>query len=142
MDWVNVAIQGILLGGLYALSATGLASSSASAQMVNLAHGDLGILAAFLSLFLITSLQVGVFWSGILAVIVMFIIGYVVQRGLLNFTLGTDDTRPIDGHVRISIIIQNGLQLWFSADSQGLDAGRIENISIKIKDSSPSAGSR
>ena len=55
MTWVNVAIQGILLGGLYALFATGLALVFGVMRMVNLAHGDLGILAAFVALFIVQS---------------------------------------------------------------------------------------
>jgi branched-chain amino acid transport system permease protein len=134
MDWVNVAIQGILLGGLYALFATGLALVFGVMRMVNLAHGDLGILAAFLTLFMVQSIGLGVLWSGLICIAVMFVIGYLLQRGLLNFTLGTDDTRPIVVTFGLSIIIENGLMLWFSADSQGLDAGRIENISIRVNE--------
>ncbi len=134
MDWVNVAIQGILLGGLYALFATGLALVFGVMRMVNLAHGDLGILAAFVALFLFQSLHLGVMWSGLVTIAIMFVVGYLLQRGLLNFTLGNDDTRPIVVTFGLSIIIQNGLIMWFSADSQGLDAGRIENISIRIND--------
>jgi branched-chain amino acid transport system permease protein len=134
MDWVNVAIQGILLGGLYALFATGLALVFGVMRMVNLAHGDLGILAAFVALFLFQSLHLGVMWSGLATIAIMFVVGYLLQRGLLNFTLGSDDTRPIVVTFGLSIIIQNGLIMWFSADSQGLDAGKIENISIRIND--------
>ena len=134
MDWVNVALQGILLGGLYALFATGLALVFGVMRMVNLAHGDLGILAAFVALFLVQSLHLGVLWSGLLTIVIMFVVGYLLQRGLLNFTLGSDDTRPIVVTFGLSIIIQNGLIMWFSADSQGLDAGTLENISIRIND--------
>ena len=134
MDWINVALQGILLGGLYALFATGLALVFGVMRMVNLAHGDLGILAAFVALFLVQSLHLGVMWSGLLTIVIMFVVGYLLQRGLLNFTLGSDDTRPIVVTFGLSIIIQNGLIMWFSADSQGLDAGKIENISIRITD--------
>jgi branched-chain amino acid transport system permease protein len=134
MDWVNVALQGILLGGLYALFATGLALVFGVMRMVNLAHGDLGILAAFVALFLVQSLHLGVMWSGLLTIVIMFVVGYLLQRGLLNFTLGSDDTRPIVVTFGLSIIIQNGLIMWFSADSQGLDAGTLENISIRIND--------
>jgi branched-chain amino acid transport system permease protein len=64
----------------------------------------------------------------------MFGIGYVLQRGLLNFTIDKDDTRPILVTFGLSIIIQNGLIMAFSADSQGLDAGAIENASMRITD--------
>jgi len=134
MDWVNVALQGVLLGGLYALFATGLALVFGVMRMVNLAHGDLGILAAFVALFLVQSLHLGVLWSGLLTIAIMFVVGYLLQRGLLNFTLGRDDTRPIVVTFGLSIIIQNGLIMWFTADFQGLDAGSIENISVRISD--------
>jgi len=134
MDWVNVTLQGVLLGGLFALFATGLALVFGVMRLVNLAHGDLGILAAFIALFLLDSFDLGVFWASLAAVVIMFCIGYVLQRGLLNFTIGTDDTRPILVTFRLSILIQNGLVMWFSADSQGLDAGRIENASVRITD--------
>jgi branched-chain amino acid transport system permease protein len=134
MDWVNVAIQGILLGGLYALFATGLALVFGVMRMVNLAHGDLGILAAFVALFVVQTLGLGLLVSTVVTIAVMFLVGYVLQRGLLNLTLGSDDTRPIVVTFGLSIIIQNGLIMWWSADSQGLDAGKIENISIRITD--------
>ena len=134
MDWANVFIQGILLGGLYALFATGLALVFGVMRFVNLAHGDLGILAAFVALFLIESLHLGVLWSALLTIAIMFVVGYLLQRGVLNFTLGTDETRPIVVAIGLSIIIQNGLLMWFSADFRGLDAGTIENISVTVTD--------
>ena len=134
MDWVNVGLQGILLGGLYALFATGLSLVFGVMRMVNLAHGDLGILAAFVALFLVQSLHLGFIWSGLLTIVIMFVVGYLLQRGLLNFVLGDDDARPVVVTFGLMIIIQNGLIMWFSADSQGLDAGTIENISVRITD--------
>jgi branched-chain amino acid transport system permease protein len=132
MTWVNIVLQGILLGGLYALFAVGLALVFGVMRLVNLAHGDLGILAAFIALALVQSAHLPLVWASILAIVLMFGIGYVLQRGLLNFTLGTDDTRPIVVTFGLSIIIQNGLLVAFSADSRGLDAGHIENASIRI----------
>ncbi|MFA4964645.1 MAG: branched-chain amino acid ABC transporter permease [Thermoleophilia bacterium] len=134
MDWVNVALQGVLLGGLFALFATGLALVFGVMRLVNLAHGDLGILAAFVALFLLDSFHLGVLLASVLAIGVMVAIGYVLQRGLLNFTIGTDDTRPILVTFGLSIIIQNALIMAFSADSQGLDVGSIENASMRISD--------
>jgi branched-chain amino acid transport system permease protein len=132
MDWINVTLQGILLGGLYALFATGLALVFGVMRMVNLAHGDLGILAAYVCLFVVQSFSIGVLWSGLVTIVIMFVVGYLLQRGLLNSVLGSDDTRPIVVTFGLSIIIQNGLIMWWSADSQGLDVGAIENASITI----------
>ena len=50
MDWINAVIQGILLGGLYALFATGLSLAFGVMRFVNLAHGDLAVLGAYLTL--------------------------------------------------------------------------------------------
>lgn len=133
MDWVNVALQGVLLGGLYALFATGLALVFGVMRIVNLAHGDLGIFAAFIALFLFESFSLGLVWSGILTIAIMVGVGYLLQRGLLNFTLG-DETRPILVTFGLSIIIQNALVIWYSADSQGLDAGAIEDVSVKVSE--------
>jgi branched-chain amino acid transport system permease protein len=132
MNWVNIALQGVLLGGLYALFAIGLALVFGVMRLVNLAHGDLGILAAFIALALVESVHLGLLAASLVTILVMFVVGYVLQRGLLNFTLGTDDTRPIVVTFGLGIIIQNTLLLSFSADSRGLDAGSIENASIHI----------
>jgi branched-chain amino acid transport system permease protein len=132
MDWVNVTIQGLLLGGLFALFALGLSLVFGVMRLVNLAHGDLGILAAFVALACVQSLHLSVLISGILAVVVMFIVGYVLQRGLLNFTLGTDDTRPILVTFGLSVILQNALLLKFSADTQGLQADKLTTSSWHI----------
>ena len=132
MNWVNVAIQGILLGGLYALFAMGLALVFGVMRLVNLAHGDLGILAAFITLGLLRSGHLGLWPAALLSIVIMFAVGYVLQRGLLNFTLGTDDTRPIVVTFGLAIIIQNALLLAYSADEQGLNAGSIETATIRI----------
>ena len=50
MNWVNAVVQGILLGGVYALLATGLSLMFGVMRIINLAHGDLAILGAFLIL--------------------------------------------------------------------------------------------
>ena len=132
MTWINVALQGVLLGGLYALFAIGLALVFGVMRLVNLAHGDLGILAAFITLAFLRTGHVNLIESAILSIVIMFAVGYVLQRGLLNYTLGTDDTRPIVVTFGLAIIIQNALLLKFSADEQGLDAGSIETASLHI----------
>jgi branched-chain amino acid transport system permease protein len=132
MDWVTVTINGILLGGLYALFAVGLSIVFGVMRIVNLAHGDFGILAAFIALFFVQWLDLSVWVSGILTVVLMFIIGYVLQRGLLNFTLGTDDTRPILVTFGLSVILQNALLEGFSANPQGLKAEVLTRASFNI----------
>ena len=132
MAWVNVFIQGLLLGGLFALFALGLSLVFGVMRLVNLAHGDLGIMAAFVALACVQWLHLPLVYAGVLAVVIMFVVGYALQRGLLNFTLGTDDTRPILVTFGLSIIVQNALLIGFSADTQGLQATALSTSSVRI----------
>jgi branched-chain amino acid transport system permease protein len=131
---INTIIQGILLGGLYVLYGTGLSLTFGVMRVVNLAHGDLIILAAYVSL--VTSLILGLspLLSLIIVIPIMFVVGFLLQRGLLNNTLGKGLMPPLLITFGVSVIIQNLLQLQFSADSQGLDAGALETASIRIGD--------
>ncbi|HZA81093.1 MAG TPA: branched-chain amino acid ABC transporter permease [Actinomycetes bacterium] len=135
MTWVNVVVQGLLLGGLYALFATGLSLMFGVMRLVNLAHGDLSILAAFAALVIVDAVGVNPLWTLAVVVPLMFGVGYLLQRGLLNFSLrGADPLPPVLVTFGLSILLQNLLLELFSADSQGLDAGRVENASIRLSD--------
>lgn len=134
MDWLNAVIQGVLLGGLYALLATGLSLVFGVMKMVNLAHGDLGMLAAFLSVGIVGATGIGALPSLLVVVPLMMGLGYVLQRGLLNFTLSGGPLPPLLGTFGLAVVLQNGLLTVFTADSRGLDAGPIENTSLTITD--------
>lgn len=134
MEWVNAVVQGALVGGLYALLATGLSLIFGVMRLVNLAHGDLGILAAYASLVIVAVTGIGPIESLIVVVPIMMVLGYLLQRGLLNFTLRGDALPPLLVTFGLAVIIQNGLLVAFSADSQGLDAGSIETASFQITD--------
>jgi branched-chain amino acid transport system permease protein len=135
MTWVNVVVQGLLLGGLYALFATGLSLMFGVMRLVNLAHGDLSIVAAFIALAIVDVVPVNPLWTLLVVVPLLFAVGYLLQRGLLNFTLGGGDPLPpVLVTFGLSIILQNLLLEVFSADSQGLDAGRIEHASVRLSD--------
>jgi len=132
MTVANIIVQGLLLGGLYALYAVGLSLIFGVMRIVNLAHGDISILAAFISLLIVDALGFNPFVSLVVVIPVMFVVGFFLQRGILNFTLSGDEMRPILVTFGISIILQNVLLETFTADSQGLDAGLIETQSIAI----------
>lgn len=134
MEWVNAVVQGILLGGLYALLATGLSLIFGVMRVVNLAHGDLGMLAAYLCVLVVSVTGLGPIETLLVVVPLMMLIGYLLQRGLLNFTLRGDVLPPLLVTFGLGVIIQNGLLATFSADSQGLDAGVIETGSLRITD--------
>jgi len=126
MDWVNVIIQGVLIGGLYAMFAAGLALIFGVMRLVNIAHGDLIVLAAYVSLVTTDALGLNPLTSIIIVAPVMAAIGYALQRLLLNRTLGDDLLPPLLVTFGLSVIIQNGLLELFTADSRRLNAGAIE----------------
>ncbi len=134
MVWVNDIIQGVLLGGLYALFAAGLALVFGVMRLVNLAHGDFSVMAAYLALVIVGSLNVNPLYSLIFAMVVMGIFGYVIQRGLFNFAMDAGPMQAILATFGVAIIVQNLLLEGFTANSKGLDAGRIENAFIRISD--------
>ena len=132
MDWINSIIQGILVGGLYALFAAGLSLIFGVMRLVNIAHGDLIILAAFLGLTISTSLNLHPFISLIVVIPIMAIFGYVLQRGILNKTLGNDILPPLLVTFGLSVIIQNSLLEIYTADPQKMNAGVIEVASLSL----------
>jgi branched-chain amino acid transport system permease protein len=124
--WLNVILQGVLIGGLYAMFAAGLSLIFGVMRLVNIAHGDLIVLAAYVALMVTETLGIGPLTSLLLVVPTMAIIGYALQRLLLNRTLGDDLLPPLLVTFGLSIIIQNGLLELFTADSRKLQAGAIE----------------
>ena len=132
MDWVNAVLQGILLGGLYALFAAGLSLIFGVMRLVNIAHGDLIILSAFIGLTITEALGSSPFISLAFVMVFMALLGYSLQRTLLNRTIGSDILPPLLVTFGLSIIIQNVLLEIYTADSQKLNAGSIETQSIEI----------
>ncbi len=125
-EWLNVILQGVLIGGLYAMFAAGLSLIFGVMRLVNIAHGDLIVLAAYVALMVTQTLGLDPLTSLLLVVPAMALIGYALQRLLLNRTLGDDLLPPLLVTFGLSIIIQNGLLELFTADSRKLQAGAIE----------------
>jgi len=129
---LDALIQGVLLGGLYALFAAGLSLIFGVMRLVNLAHGDLIVLAAFIILVIAEKLGLDPFAAALVALPVLFVAGFALQYVLLNRTLGRDLLPPLLVTFGLSIILQNGLLQLFSADSQRLRSGAIETASIAL----------
>lgn len=134
MDWVNAVVQGVLLGGLFALFATGLSLAFGIMRFVNLAHGDLAIVAAFLAVSTTAALDVNAFVSLLVIVPGFALAGYVLQRHVFNHTMGADPLPSILVTFGLGVVIQNALLEHYSADSRGLDAGAIETRSLRLTD--------
>jgi len=131
-EWINVIVQGVLVGGLYAMFAAGLSLIFGIMRLVNIAHGDLIVLAAYIALVTATTLGLNSIVAMVIVVPVMAALGYVLQRLLLNRTLGDDLLPPLLVTFGLSVIIRNGLLELFTADSRRLQAGAIEVATIPV----------
>ena len=134
MEWLNTIVQGTLLGGMYALFAIGLSLMFGVMRLVNIAHGDFIVLASYLGLVVVSTLGLSVMTGFIIVVPTMFVIGYCLQRFLLNKTLGDDILPPLLVTFGLSIIIQNLLMEIFSSNSQKINVGDLGVGSIQIFD--------
>lgn len=132
MDWLNAVVQGTLLGGLYALFAAGLSLIFGVMRVVNIAHGDLIVLAAYLGLSASVALGLHPLLALVIVVPAMAGIGYLLQRGILNQTLGDDILPPLLVTFGLSVILQNGLLEIYSADPQKMNAGALETASLAV----------
>ena len=132
IEWTNTIVQGVLLGGLYALFAAGLSLIFGVMRLVNIAHGDLIVLAAYLGLTTTVLLGVHPLLALLIVMPLMAIVGYVLQRFLLNRTLGDDILPPLLVTFGLSVIIQNSLLEVYSADPQKLSAGTLETASVSL----------
>ena len=130
--WLDTIIQGVLLGGLYALYATGLSLIFGIMRLVNLAHGDLIVAAAYLILALSQFAGIDTIVAFAISLPLMFALGYLLQRYLLNRTLGEDILPPLLVTFGLSIVIQNALLQGFSADTRRLPIGGISGISVPL----------
>ena len=134
MFWINTIIQGALIGGLYALFAAGLSLMFGVMRIINIAHGDFIVMSAYLAVAVVGLFGINPFLALICVVPIMFGVGYALQRGLLNFTLGSDILRPLLVTFGLSVIIQNVLLEIFSADSQRLQVPWLETASLRLGD--------
>lgn len=128
----DAIVQGILLGGLYALYAAGLALVFGVMKIINLAHGHFIILSAYVTMVAVELTSANPLATIPIVLIVMGAFGYIVQRGILNFTLGSGLLTPLIVTFGIALIIQNVLLEIFTADTHGLDAGPIELASAEL----------
>ena len=123
MVWVNDIIQGILTGGLYALFACGLSLMFGVMKVVNLAHGDLAIVGGYVALGVITVTHIPVLWSFLIVVPVMAVFGYALQRTVIQAALDRSVLTTLLVTFGLSVVIENALLEFVSANSQSLGIG-------------------
>jgi branched-chain amino acid transport system permease protein len=123
MGWVNAIIQGILTGGLYALFACGLSLMFGVMKLVNLAHGDLAVVAAYIGIGVIAVIHIPFLWSVPIVVAIMAALGYVLQRSLFQAAITRGELTTLIVTFGLSIVIENGLLQFFTANSRGIGTG-------------------
>ncbi len=131
-DLLNAILQGVMVGGLYALFAAGLSLIFGVMGLVNIAHGDLIVLAGYVALVAVNATGMHPLLSLLIVVPLMAALGYALQRLVLNRVVGPDILPPLLVTFGLSVIIQNALLQVFSADSQKMQAGALETMSIPL----------
>ena len=134
MTWVNAVVQGVMLGGFYALLACGLSIMFGVMRIINLAHGDLAVLGAYVVWLLLARFNVPPYVALVVVLPMMLVVGYVLQIGILDRSLRSSVLTPLLATFGLSVVIQNLLLIAFSPDvrSLGGDAGAITTASWKL----------
>ncbi len=130
---IETLVQAILLGGLYALFALGQSLMFGVMRLTNTAQGDFIILAAFAAI--AGSTVLGPTPAMLLILPVAFGFGYVLQRYVLNGTLGRDPLPSLVVTFGLSIVIQNLLLELFSADPRSIDVGSLGTQALPLGES-------
>jgi len=132
MNWVNAIVQGILLGGLYALFACGLSILFGVIRVVNLAHGDFAVLAAYLALLVVTTTHLPALATIVIVAPLFALLGYAGQRLIIQRSLDVSPLTTLLVSFGLSVVIQNALLVFASADSHSFDVGHLISASLRI----------
>jgi branched-chain amino acid transport system permease protein len=132
--WINQILQGVLLGGLYTMFATGLSLSAGVMRFVNIAHGDFIVLACFMLLILTTGLGINPLLATLCVLPIAFLLGFSLQRFLLQRVVGKNVLLAILVTFGLAIIIENGLLEGFGADTRKISGGSLETATIAFGD--------
>lgn len=132
MQWIDAAIQGVLLGGLYAQYALGMSLMFGVMRIVNTAHGDLLILLSFAAIGIAAHFSIGPHATMLVLVPMAAVGGYALQRLVLNRAVGSDPLPSLIATFGLSITIQNSLLAVFTADARSLPGGGLESASLAV----------
>ncbi len=133
-EYIQLILNGVLLGGLYAVVGVGLSMIFGIIKQVNLAHGDLMIVASFLSMVLISTFKFLNLWTALILVVpIMFVVGFLLQKYIMLRVMDKGMEPPLIVAFGVSIIVQNGLLLLFSPDARSLETP-LAIMSVKVTD--------
>jgi branched-chain amino acid transport system permease protein len=132
MTWVNDVLQGIFLGGAYALTAVGLSLMFGVMRMVNLAHGDLAVCGTYLATTVMAAFGVPLWIAMLIMVPLAFLLGLVLQLSLFGRALRSGTTAPLLVTFGLSVIIENLLLQTYSANTRGVPAGSLDVAAVHV----------
>jgi branched-chain amino acid transport system permease protein len=132
MTWVNDILQGIFLGGAYALTAVGLSLMFGVMRMVNLAHGDLAVCGTYLATTVMAAFGVPLWVAMLIMVPLAFLLGLVLQLSLFGRALRSGTTAPLLVTFGLSVIIENLLLQTYSANTRGVPAGNLDVAAVHV----------
>jgi branched-chain amino acid transport system permease protein len=125
VTWVNVVVSGVLLGGFYALFACGLSLMFGVMKIINLAHGDMAVVAGYTAVFLVPKFHLPEVWSFVVVVPVFALLGYVVQRTLFQKSIDRDPLTTLLVTFGLSVVIENLLLEIYTANTQSINIGSL-----------------
>jgi branched-chain amino acid transport system permease protein len=132
MTWVNDVLQGIFLGGAYALTAVGLSLMFGVMRLVNLAHGDLAVCGTYLATTVMAMFGVPLWVALLIMVPLAFLLGVLLQLSLFGRALRSGPTAPLLVTFGLSVIIENLLQQIYSANTRGVPAGSLDVAAVHL----------
>jgi branched-chain amino acid transport system permease protein len=132
MTWVNDILQGIFLGGAYALTAVGLSLMFGVMRMVNLAHGDLAVCGTYLATTVMAAFGVPLWIAMLIMVPLAFLLGLVLQLSLFGRALRSGTTAPLLVTFGLSVLIENLLLQTYSANTRGVPAGNLDVAAVHV----------
>ena len=135
MSWVNSIVHGILLGGVYALLATGLSLMFGVMRIINLAHGSIALVGSYMAYLLVQHTGMSSYLTLVVILPGALLVGYVLQRTLLERSLRAGPLVPLLTTFGLLIVIANLLQRFFSPDVHSLDPGWLGSTSWSVTSS-------
>lgn len=125
MIWLNVLIQGALIGGFYALFACGLSLMFGVLKVINLAHGDMAVVAGYAAIFFAPRLHLPGLWSFVIVVPIFALLGYVLQRTLIQKSIDRDPFTTLLVTFGLSVVIENLLLEIYTANGHTVNIGNL-----------------
>lgn len=134
---MELAIQGILLGGLYATTALGLSLVFGTMRMVNLAHGELLVVGAYLASLAVAATGVDPLLVAIPVAALLGLVAYPIQRYILTPVMRHGEEAPITATFGISVVASTAMLLLFSSNPRSVGSSystsNIELFGLSVR---------